>query len=249
MKLRAIPRSSLVDEVVERLRDIIEQGELAAGDRLPSETELVQQLGVSRTVLREAVGRLETIGVLSVQRGRGMFVGDRSSLTNCVQLVRSAMAISPKELLKFLELRSAIEFYAARQVAVAAGDDEIAELEELCDRIDRPEGDDVEAMQRDLEFHLKLAELTGNELIRNVMQVIQEFALAGMVYTTPKPRDREESHDRHRAIVDAIRAHDPEAAERAMRRHMDRTRSRLEAGAANGHSAGSVAHERAARLR
>lgn len=228
MKLKAIRRSSLVNDVVERLREIIERGELLAGDRLPSESELVEQLGVSRTALREAVGRLETIGVLKVERGRGMFVGDRSSLTSCAKLVRSAMAVSPKELLKYLEFRSAIEYYAVRHVAQSATRVQSDELAELCDQIDRQEHDDVEAIHRDLRFHLRLVELTGNELMRNVMEVIQEFAVASMVQTTPRPRDRRESRQRHLAIVKAIQSRDPAAAEAAMRKHMARTRARLE---------------------
>src|SRR5262249_1007028 len=77
-RLRAGGRESLVDTVVERIRAVIEQGHLKAGDRLPTEAELSAQLGVSRTVVREAVSQLESVGLLSVQRGRGTFVGDGS---------------------------------------------------------------------------------------------------------------------------------------------------------------------------
>jgi GntR family transcriptional repressor for pyruvate dehydrogenase complex len=226
--LQSVPRSSLVEAVEDRLRHVVEQGQLQPGDRLPTESELAVQLGVSRTVLREAVGRLETIGVLTVRRGRGTFVGDRSSLKNCVKLVTSAMAISPKELLKFLELRSAIEYYAVRKAAETASDEQVAELQAACHGIDAEGHDDLEAMHRDLGFHLKLVEFTGNELMHNVMEVIQRFALAGMVQTTPTPRDRADSRCRHGAIVAAIRAHNPVAAEDAMRAHMNGTRRRLE---------------------
>jgi len=232
VKLKSLTRSSLVDEVVEQLQGIIERGSLAAGQRLPTESELAAQLGVSRTVLREAVGRLETIGVVRVERGRGMFVGDRSGLNGCVQLVRSALAISPRELLTFLEFRWAIEVHAARRAAEQATDEQIAELESLAARIDEGDHDDVEAMRRDLEFHLRLVELTGNELMRTVMEIIQQFALAGMVQTTPTPRDRDESRQRHVSIVRAIAARDPQRAEQAMHEHMERTRERLQARAA-----------------
>ena len=238
MKLKPLTRSSLVDEVVEQIRGIIERGSMAAGQRLPSESVLAAQLGVSRTVLREAVGRLETIGVLRVERGRGMFVGDRSSLNGCVQMVRAALAISPRELLTFLEFRWAIEVHAARRAAEAATPEQIAELEALAVRIDEGGHDDMEAMRRDLAFHLKLVELTGNDLMRTVMEIIQQFALAGMVQTTPTPRDRDESRARHLAIVRAIAQRDPRMAERAMHEHMQRTRERLEARACGGAEAG-----------
>lgn len=229
MKLKTLARSSLVDEVVEQIRGIIERGSMAAGARLPSESVLAAQLGVSRTVLREAVGRLETIGVVRVERGRGMFVGDRSALNGCVQMVRSALAISPRELLTFLEFRWAIEVHAARRAAEKATPEQVAELEALAVGIDHGDHDDMEAMRRDLAFHLRLVELTGNELMRTVMEIIQQFALAGMVQTTPSPRDREESHARHLSIVRAIATRDPRLAEQAMHEHMERTRERLQA--------------------
>ncbi len=229
MKLKTLTRSSLVDEVVEQIRGFIERGGMGAGERLPSESVLAAQLGVSRTVLREAVGRLETIGVVRVERGRGMFVGDRSGLNGCVQMVRSALAISPRELLTFLEFRWAIEVHAARRAAETATPEQIAELEALAARIDDGNHDDIEAMRRDLAFHLRLVELTGNELMRTVMEVIQEFALAGMVQTTPTPRDRHVSHERHLSIVRAIASRDAQLAEQAMHEHMERTRERLRA--------------------
>ncbi len=227
MTVQAIPRSSLVDAVVEQIRDIIEQGELAAGDRLPTESSLAKQLGVSRTVLREAIGRLETIGVLSVRRGLGMYVGDRSSLNSCVKLVRSAMAISPKELSQFTEFRQALECYCVRRAAELASPGDVEELAELCRRIDREGENYLESMRWDFRFHLKIVEISGNPLLLQVMEVIQEFALAGMAKTTPRPRDRVESHRRHMAIVDAIRSGDPARAESSMRQHMHETLSRL----------------------
>lgn len=227
MKLQTVPRQSAVDAVVEQLRESIEQGRLLPGDRMPTELELVEQLGVSRTVLREAIGRLETIGLLSVQRGRGMFIGDRQTLSNCVQLVRSAMAFSPRDLLQFTEFRRAMECYAARRAAEIATPDQLAELSAACDAIDLPDQDDVACMQADLRFHLTILEITGNELMRNVLEVVQEFTLAAMVQTTPRPRDRAESRQRHGRILDAIRRRKPEAAEAAMHAHFDHTVERL----------------------
>ncbi len=225
----ASPRQSLVDTVVERIREVIEQGQLGAGDRLPTEAELGAQLGVSRTVVREAVSQLESLGLLSVQRGRGTFVGNWSGLAGCVKMLRSALALSPKELAKFTEFRNAIECYAARRAAERATPEDVADLQRLCDDMDRAGRDDLEAMQLDFQFHRRLMALTCNELMCNVLEVVQEFALAAMVQTTPKPRDREQSHRRHQAIVEAVRAGDADAAEKAMQAHMEHSVRQLEA--------------------
>jgi len=220
VKLEPIPRQSLVDVVAERIRGLIDREHLAPGERLPGELALVAQLQVSRPVLREAISRLESVGLLTVRRGRGIFVGDKGSLTSCIRLVRTAMSISAKELIRFAELRMAIEIHAARRAAQTATPEQLAELEELCRAIDREENDHIEAIQADFQFHQKIVEITGNELMINVMQVLHEFVMAGMVHTTPQPRNRANSRVLHGRILDAIRAGDADAAETAMKVHM-----------------------------
>jgi DNA-binding FadR family transcriptional regulator len=78
-------------------------------------------------------------------------------------------------------------------------------------------------MRLDFQFHRRLMAITENPLMCSVLEVIQEFILAAMVQTTPKPRDRAQSHRRHLAIVQAIRDRDPDAAEIAMENHMEHT--------------------------
>src|SRR5262249_41636596 len=82
---------------------------------------------------------------------------------------------------------------------------------------------DEAAMQADFQFHRRLMAITGNELMRNVLEVIQEFVFASMLRTTPKPRDRAASRQRHRRIVEAVRRRDPDAAQKAMLAHMQHT--------------------------
>jgi DNA-binding FadR family transcriptional regulator len=223
VSIKPIVKSSLVTNVVERIRSLIETGGLQAGDRLPSESDLVERLGVSRGALREAVRQLETLGLLSVAHGRGMFVSDGRKLSNCAQLFRSAMAISPKDSLQFAEFRRIIECYTARRAAELATEEDIAGLEQLRDEMAQG-GGNPQGLQADWQFHRKLAEMTGNELLINVMSVLQEFVMAGMWHTTQVPDGPEEqqlSNQLHTAIVNAIRAHDPDASEQAMHSHMD----------------------------
>jgi GntR family transcriptional repressor for pyruvate dehydrogenase complex len=220
MKLEPIVKQSLVDVVAERIRSLIDREKLEAGDRLPGELDLVEQLKVSRPVLREAISRLESVGLVTVRRGQGTFVGDRGSLMSCVQLVRSAMAIAPKDLNHFAELRTAIECHAAKLAALRATPEDVAELEALLVQMDREDQDYLEAIRYDFQFHRKIVEITGNELMRNIMQVIHEFIMAGMVHTTPNPRNRKRSQSLHGPILKAIRDHDPDAAEHGMKVHM-----------------------------
>jgi GntR family transcriptional repressor for pyruvate dehydrogenase complex len=234
MNVEPIVRQSLADAVVDRLRGLIDKENLKAGDRLPGEMELVRQLQVSRPVLREALGKLATLGLVQIQRGRGIFVAERDNLASCAQLLRSAMTISPKDLLKYAEVRWGIECYAARRAAELATAEDLAELENLLEQMDQPGRHYMEALRFDLQFHRKLIDITGNEVIRNLMEVIHEFVRASMMHTTPKPRDRNWSRPLHRAILDAVRSANPDAAEAAMRAHMESVVHRLKAAAKGG---------------
>ena len=96
-------------------------------------------------------------------------------------------------------------------------------MRELND-VDRPY---EQSLEIDFRFHRKLVDIAGNELMQNVMEVIYEFVLAQMARTTPAPRENELGHRLHQEIVAAVRRHDPDAAERAMRAHMQAVLSRL----------------------
>ena len=221
------PRQTTADLVVERLATVIKERRLSAGERLPGEHELVEQLKVSRPILREALARLQSMGLVDIQRGRGTFVGSATSLANCVRLLRSAVTISPQELQSYAELRSAMEVQAVRQAAERATDDDIAELTALLKRLDNDELPYPEALELDFAFHRKLIDIAGNPLMQNMMEVIYEFVLTQMARTTPSQRENQLGRRLHKAILRSVREHDPEAAAEAMQQHMQAVLDRL----------------------
>jgi GntR family transcriptional repressor for pyruvate dehydrogenase complex len=228
MQIDAIePRQTTADLVVERLATAIQERKFAAGERLPGEHELVEQLKVSRPVLREALARLQSMGLIDIQRGRGTFVGNATSLANCVRLLRSAVTISPQELRSYAELRSAIEVQAARQAAERATDADVVELSALLKRLDDDELPYPEALELDFHFHRKLIDIAGNPVMQNLMEVIYEFVLTQMARTTPSPKDNALGRRLHKAIVKAIRERDTDAAAAAMQQHMQAVLDRL----------------------
>jgi GntR family transcriptional repressor for pyruvate dehydrogenase complex len=222
MVFKAVGRgTSLVDTVVEQVHHLISEGHLESGDRLPKEEELVTQLGVSRTVLREALSRLEATGLVTIQRGRGMFVAEPSDVASCARLLRNAMTLTGKDLAQFMEFRRIIECQAARRAARLARPQDLAELEALCLEMNREDQDYIESVRLDFKFHLKIVEISGNQLMHSALGVIQEFIMTAMVKTTPNPRDYDRSREFHLKVVDAIRSGDPDVAEKAARAHMD----------------------------
>lgn len=230
MQIKAIERQTTADLVVERITRVIKERNMSAGERLPGEHELVEQLKVSRPVLREALARLQSMGLVDIQRGRGTFVGNRTSLANCVRLLKSAVTISPQELRSYTELRTAIEVQAARQAAQLATKTDVSELRALLQELHKDDLPYPEMLEVDFRFHRKLIDVAGNPLMQNMMEVIYEFVIAQMAQTTPSLRENKLGRRLHREIVAAVEAHDADAAERAMREHMDVILSRLKKG-------------------
>lgn len=222
MVFRPVGRShSLVDTVVNQVQTLIAEGQLGSGDRLPKENELVEKLGVSRTVLREALGRLEATGLVTIQRGRGMFVADPGGVTNCARFLRNAMTLTVKDLAQFVEFRRVIECQATRRAAELATPEDLRKLEDLCLEMNREGLDFEESVRVDFQFHLKIVEIGRNELMRSALAVIQEFIMTGMAKSTPNPRDYDRSRKIHMELIEAIRSGDPEVAGKAAQAHMD----------------------------
>lgn len=228
LKMKPIARRSSVDQVVDRIRGVITEQKLAAGERLPGELELVEQLQVSRPVLREALARLQGLGLIEIQRGNGTYVANRDRLANCVQLLRTAVTLAPRELLSYAELRAAIEVQAVRQAAERATDEDVAELTRMLKELNSVDRPYEELLEIDFRFHRRILQAAGNELMQNLMEVIYEFVVTQMAQTTPSPRENKLGRRLHREIVRAITDHDPDAAERAMREHMEVVLSRLQ---------------------
>ncbi|MDP6443062.1 MAG: FadR/GntR family transcriptional regulator [Pirellulaceae bacterium] len=216
--IEPIRRVTLVDTVVERIRGVIETGELKSGDRLPGELQLTDGMNVSRSVVREAISRLQSIGLVTVLRGRrgGTFVGDPNTVLNYARVVRSAVSICDRDARQLAEFRAALEIFSARRAAELATDADVEKLTSLCELIGAtPSGDGADA---DFQFHRQLAQIAKNEVIIHTLEMSREF-----IQTTIRtgPQDPLRSRAQHEQVVDAIRRRDPDAAERAMRVHMD----------------------------
>lgn len=221
--IRPLPRISRVDAVVTRIHEFIAKNRLQAGDRLPGELEWARRLDVSRPVVREAVGRLQSLGVLTVARGRGrgMLVGGQDAVLHGARAVRAAMSVSPKDMRQFAEFRAALEIFAVRRAALLATPRQIDQLERLCRSLDTPHATHRQAVRADFRFHRKIAEIAGNAVILHTLEVSQQIVEQGIYETRRRNLDRNLDSTRlHRRIVSAIRRRDPDAAQRAMSDHL-----------------------------
>jgi len=205
--------------VAGQIQDLIVKGELCPGDRLPSEAELCEQFGVSRTVVREATRCLADRGLLSAEPGRGTFVTAMSpqDLSDSFGLFVKSSEVSARNL---IEVRELLEVKIAELAAERATPENLAKMEQALEQMEK----NVESVEgyisADLNFHMALAEATQNDVF---------FALIGSLVEGLQDVRRIAAHrlaslrtaqGYHKSIYECVRKRDKEGAAEAMRQHV-----------------------------
>jgi GntR family transcriptional repressor for pyruvate dehydrogenase complex len=213
----------LSDTVAQQLLDSIFDRGLRPGDRLPSERELGEQFGVSRTVIREAVRSLVAVGVIEARPGTGLSVAavDAASVTTSMSLYLRGIGEIPYE--KLHEIRTMIEVQVAGRAAERATDLDIAALQAVLARFEESsrDGDVEQCADADVEFHRRLARATHNELYLVMLDSIGDILHEIRRQAIGAPGSMELAASAHAAILERVAARDPEGARRAMQAHLD----------------------------
>lgn len=215
---------SAVERTVEQLVRYIADEGLEDGARLPNERTLAELLGVGRSTLREALRSLVSRNVLEVRRGVGAFVSYKHGVADDplgFNLIRDKEKLT-RDLVEF---RILIEPSMAAWAAHNATADEIAELEYLCDEVDRLILTGEPHMEKDKEFHTRIARCSGNLIMPKVLPIIHGAISLFILETGGQLR--EETMRTHRAVLNAIKAGDSAAASDAMLLHLIYNRDRL----------------------
>lgn len=217
-------RQKLSDLAVERLVELLMSRDLKPGDALPSEADLARAFGVSKPVVREAMHRLVSMGVVDIRQGKPASVRAINSEPLAL-FFRFAMRASPRGLREAVELRRTLETDIAMQAAVHITEAELIELAAVVEEM-RAAGEDPEAwVSADVRFHQLLARASGNSLVLFLIEALRatmEETIRIMHAQRPL-RDQNATFRRHVAIHQAIAARDPAAARAAMEAHFTAT--------------------------
>lgn len=221
MPLTTVEPTRLYRQIAEQIAALIDGGEYAPGDRLPAERELAAALGVSRTSVREAIICLELAGRVDVRVGTGIFVCARKP-----GMTIPAAADDAPGPFDLLAARQVIEGEIAALAARTIKRTEIATLRDSMARMRASDADRTPRDDADREFHVAIAQATGNAALRAVVNRLWEarshplWTRIEVHFHTPALRVR--TLEDHAAIVAALEAHDPDAARTAMHRHLAR---------------------------
>ena len=208
------------EAVAQRIIQMIDQGIWKAGDQLPSQRQLAQELDVGFSSLREALQTLQGMGVLELRHGQGTFVSNNPSqiVERCLNL---ALVLDKEMMTDFMDARRAIEgglaYLAARRATREQIDQLGLLLAGLKEAIDA--GDDGRVEEFDLPFHHLIAEMSGSNILQflsnSLFETLEEFVR--IVPHTPN------GWQHHAEVCAAIEAHDPNASEKAMQDLVDAT--------------------------
>lgn len=221
IQLPEVRRFTLSEQAFESILNLIEQGVLRPGDRLPPQRQLCAQMSLSQTAVREALRGLASIGVIEIQPGRGTFVSRiRPDL-----LVRpeALFGILEREtLLQALEVRRILEVEAIALAAQRATEGDLREIETELRQIQMGLKSDDKALLHSPKFHLAIAKATHNEVLGDIIKpFLRIMARGAQVIAEKVPEAKEREYGLHVELYEAILTRDPEEARKRMRLHLD----------------------------
>jgi GntR family transcriptional repressor for pyruvate dehydrogenase complex len=231
-------RGGLVQEVVQHLSELINEGTLRPGDKLPTESAILSEMAVSRTVVREAISRLQASGLVETRHGIGTFVLAQAT-ANSFSIGDQDMA-TVDDVIAVLELRISLETEAAGLAALRAKPEHLENMCIALETFNTAIHASSDAVPSDFQFHMEVANATGNRHFAELMTYLGTRIIPRTRINTAAqaPEGREaylsRVHSEHESIYNAIRHHEPESARAAMRLHLSNSRDRLRKARDNG---------------
>ncbi|MCI5098009.1 MAG: FCD domain-containing protein [Rhodobacteraceae bacterium] len=218
--------------VVKQIELLILRGILRPGERLPAERELSERLGVSRPSLREAIAELQDRGLLTAKAGSGIFVADVLGSAFSPALIQ-LFATHDDAVFDYLSFRKDMEGMAARRAATYGSDSDLKVVQAVFDKMEEAHGKrnaDEEA-RLDAQFHSAIIDASHNVIMLHMMRSMFDLLREGVFYNRKVMFQQRTSRpallDQHRRINEALQARDGDAAETAVRDHLDYVESCL----------------------
>ena len=223
-----ISKRKLSDEVFERLKHLIVSGEHGLGSLMPSERELMARFEVGRPAIREAMQQLEGMGLVAInhgERARVLELTPQSLMKQVDQSARIMLSLSSDSLEHLKTARVFFERGMAREAAVKATDEDLKLLRDTLDEQRRLLGDAENFIAADMRFHTQIAAISRNPIFTAVSEAMLGWLKiyhGEMLIWTGKEKYTLAEHEE---IISHLAANDPDAAEAAMVRHLERSRA------------------------
>lgn len=216
--LRPIEKVTVNQQVIARLKTFLESEHLKVGSRLPSERDLASMLKVSRPSIREVLRALNILGIIKSKQGEGTYLVSsiQKLLTDPDHVLTFQESLDLAEL---SEARSAVEPAVAALTAARASKEELREIQAHLQGMKRNLRNRTEFLEHDLLFHLSVLKACGNDVLKRMMSVVLKGLFDHGAQLIENYSDLSDIYPLHENIFDAVRKHDPRAAQSAMTHH------------------------------
>lgn len=224
-----IHRRKLSDQIFDRLKNMIADGELSPGDYMPSERTLMERFGVGRPAVRESLQSLHTMGLITISHGERSRVNELSAGTAFKQvdaIAQLLLSSEPANLEHLKETRRLLEAGIVKSAAERSTDEDISELRNLIAEQREKIGDSAAFMQADIAFHRRIAETARNPILLAVSEAMLRWLFQYHTVLLHWSGREERTLEEHSKIVDLIEKRDVEAVVKAMEIHLNRSEER-----------------------
>jgi len=216
MQLKAIEKNSLVEVVEQQILNIVRKNNLSIGDSLPAELELTEGLGVSRSVLREALSRLRMLGLLESKKKRGMVIAEPDVFGGCSQILDAAF-LNEKTQRDLCEMRLTLELGLADLLFLRKTENDLTVLENIVNREEKARTEQTR-LKLEIEFHATLYQMGRNDLLLRFQALLEPFFREAVKREEINGRSKGEAS--HRDLLEELRFGNPDSFRRKMREHL-----------------------------
>lgn len=222
-RVQPIDSRNRSDIIADRILQMLGSADYRPGQRLPTEKQLCERFGVGRASVREALKKLEILGVIEIRQGEGTFLQEVSPLGfwEMPLPLSRLITLRKRDLVDLMHIRRTIELETARVAAARRTGDHLAQLWALMDQMGREHGDAEAFLQTDLQFHITVAEATGNRVFPRLLNQVRELYVLQYKHLICRiPGVTHDSFRYHTDIVRAIEEGDGERAQAVMGQHL-----------------------------
>jgi len=216
VQLKAIEKTSLVEKVEQKILNIVRKNNLSIGDSLPAELELTEGLGVSRSVVREALSRLRMLGLLESRKKRGLLIAEPDVFGGCSQILDAAF-LDEKTQRDLCEMRLTLELGLADLLFLRKTDRDLNALETIVNHEEKARTEQTR-LKLDIEFHATLYQMARNDLLLRFQALLEPFFRETVRREQINGRRKGEAS--HRDLLEELRAGDPDSFRKKMREHL-----------------------------
>lgn len=226
LDMRPVEKSNLADDLANRIVQLIRSGVYQPGDRLPAIMEMARSFGVGHPTLREALKKLEIVGVVEIKHGSGVYVGRGQDVLLVTNPVFGGV-VTKKLLVDLIEARIPVEVKSAALAAVNATDAQLAAMADLLEDARSKLYDAAALSATNMAFHRDIAAASGNVVLAQLQEVLTNLFQREQRMILDIYGSREKDHGGHMGILEALQKRDPACARERMQEHLEGVRRAL----------------------